>query len=50
MPTSPEGAALLKARIERFGFTLEAIRKFAESCRDGCRISEHLGSRAWQTT
>jgi len=43
-------AAAFKATLERFGFTSGSIQKFAEGCRDGCWIGDHLGSHDTQTT
>jgi len=36
-------AAAFKATLERFGFTSGCIQKFAEGCRDGSWIGDHLG-------
>jgi hypothetical protein len=42
--------AAFKSTLERFGFASGSIQKFAESCRDGCWIGDHLGSHDTQTT
>jgi len=42
-------AAAFKAALERFGFTAGSIQKFAEGCRDGCWLGDHLGSHDTQT-
>jgi hypothetical protein len=44
MPRGKERTGLFRATMLRFGFSVEAIQKHAEACRDACWIGDHLGS------
>ena len=48
--SNPARSALFRAVITSFDFTWPAIQTYAETCRDACWISHHLGSHDTQTT
>src|SRR5579864_2718836 len=50
MPRGPARKEAFQTAARRFGFGSGEIQKFAERCRDGCWIGDHLFSHDTQTT
>jgi hypothetical protein len=50
MKKSKERTELFQQALARFEFCASSLQKYAERCRDGCWIGDHLGSHDTQTT